>query len=301
MNTASFIKAALILSGFGAAGASKLSRSIELNSFNKPHIVITGGSRGIGRATAKKLCELGCQVTILSRSDPNLKGVVHVPMDITNFGQLRAWAMKQPPGSISTLINNAGSMYPKMSYKSPGIEMTWALHVQSHFELVESLISNKVFADSAHVITVSSGGMYLKRLDISLINKLPGSYSKYKSYANAKRAQVVLSKYWSRRYPSIVFSCMHPGWVDTQALRTQMPFFRLFMSWFLRTPESASLGIIALIQMQSKDRHFPSGKFWLDAKLAPEHVFQFTHNPYELDQQLYDTLCGVRNSVKNLS
>ena len=72
--------------------------------------VVTGGSSGIGRATALSLVEKGCKVYELSRRENPPKGVDHLTADITNETQVKAaiGEIIRREGRIDILVNNAG-------------------------------------------------------------------------------------------------------------------------------------------------------------------------------------------------
>ena len=55
-------------------------------------LVITGASRGIGYATAQLFMEAGYKVVNLSRSEPALPGIVHIPLDMSSSATIDAWA-----------------------------------------------------------------------------------------------------------------------------------------------------------------------------------------------------------------
>ena len=48
------------------------------------HILIVGGSSGLGLELARKYITLGHQVTVTGRTDPQCEGVLYVPLDITS-------------------------------------------------------------------------------------------------------------------------------------------------------------------------------------------------------------------------
>ena len=72
--------------------------------------LVTGGSSGIGRATAISLRNKGCVVYELSRRDAPPEGVKHINADITNEAQVRAAveSIIAEQGGIDILVNNAG-------------------------------------------------------------------------------------------------------------------------------------------------------------------------------------------------
>ncbi len=72
--------------------------------------VITGGSSGIGKSTAKLLFKNGYKVYELSRTGKNEDGIIHITADITNPADIQG-AFKEvfdKEGKINLLVNNAG-------------------------------------------------------------------------------------------------------------------------------------------------------------------------------------------------
>ncbi|MEN9775531.1 MAG: hypothetical protein RL322_2601 [Pseudomonadota bacterium] len=105
--------------------------------------LITGGSRGIGRAIAERLGRSGADVAIVARrqdvidetlaelTDTVAGRIVGYPCDVTDsaaVAQCHA-AIVDQLGSIDILVNNAGS-----SQRSPFLEMTRE-HLAEDFEL----------------------------------------------------------------------------------------------------------------------------------------------------------------------
>lgn len=82
---------------------------------NKPLIIITGASSGIGAATAKAFSDAGCAVAMLSRNRQSMEqfNIAHsiaIECDVTNIESVKN-AINQAQekfGSIDCLINNAG-------------------------------------------------------------------------------------------------------------------------------------------------------------------------------------------------
>ena len=75
------------------------------------------------------------------------------------------------------------------------------------------------------MITVSSGGMLTNKLDANDLQYEKKSFDGTMVYAQNKRQQIVMTEKWSKKYPHIQFTTMHPGWADTPAVRNAMPGF----------------------------------------------------------------------------
>ena len=73
-------------------------------------VVITGGSSGIGRATARRFAAAGAVVYDLSRREAKDPEIRHIPSDVTNAGLLQAAAAQvlAEAGGIDLLICCAG-------------------------------------------------------------------------------------------------------------------------------------------------------------------------------------------------
>jgi NAD(P)-dependent dehydrogenase (short-subunit alcohol dehydrogenase family) len=68
-------------------------------------------------------------------------------------------------------------------------------------------------------------------------------------YAYAKRAQMMLTEWWSRRIPGaphypVRVHCMHPGWSDTPGVQTSLPDFHSQNQATLRTSEQGADTIV---------------------------------------------------------
>ena len=72
--------------------------------------IVTGGSGGIGRCTARELQKAGCTVYELSRREKPAEGIVHLTADVTDETQVRAAVEEiiRREGRIDILVNNAG-------------------------------------------------------------------------------------------------------------------------------------------------------------------------------------------------
>ena len=85
--------------------------------FEGKKIIITGGSSGIGKATAKKMTVLGAKVLITGRSNERLEkaakqiGCAWIESDVSkpeDVNKVFDWVSKNWSNQVDVLINNAG-------------------------------------------------------------------------------------------------------------------------------------------------------------------------------------------------
>ncbi|GAB4130734.1 MAG: SDR family oxidoreductase [Ignavibacteriales bacterium] len=103
----------------------KLQEKMDLNLKNKT-VLVTGGSLGIGRATAELFIKEGCKVAICSRSQSNLIAAASeikkfynveplwVVCDLTKYSDIEnaVNVVKRNYGPIDILVNNVGGPIP---------------------------------------------------------------------------------------------------------------------------------------------------------------------------------------------
>ena len=73
-------------------------------------VILTGGSSGIGLATAKCLAAQGCRVYEFSRRDAEFDFMQHMRVDVADAEQVRRAVDEvcAREGRIDVLVNNAG-------------------------------------------------------------------------------------------------------------------------------------------------------------------------------------------------
>ena len=74
-------------------------------------VLVTGGSTGIGKATAEALREAGCMVYEGSRRESSINGIIHLHLDVTDEASVRS-AVEQivsDESRLDVLVNCAGS------------------------------------------------------------------------------------------------------------------------------------------------------------------------------------------------
>lgn len=185
-----------------------------------PIAVVTGGSRGIGRATALALAAAGVDVVLTYRTNETAAKEVTgqiaalgrqgtaLPLDMGDFGSFPGFADELrrhlSQDRFEILVNNAGSaLYsPLASTSEADFDRVFAEHVKGPFFLTQSLLP--LLADGGRIINISSA---LTRVSV------PASGP----YAAAKAAVEVLTRYQALELGGrrITANVVAPGAVPT--------------------------------------------------------------------------------------
>ncbi|MFD6161202.1 SDR family NAD(P)-dependent oxidoreductase [Nocardia sp. NPDC060256] len=252
--------------------------------------LVTGSNSGIGKAIAAGLAGLGGSVILAVRdrergeqagaeiraADPSAEVSVAV-CDLSDPGSVAACAdeLNERLPRLDVLIHNAGLLPPRRIETADGHELTLATHVLGPLLLTDRLVPLLDAADGSRVILMSSGGMYAQRLAVDDPEYRHGRYSGTTAYARTKRMQVAFTPPLAERYApqGISVHSMHPGWADTPGVSTSLPGFHRLMRPLLRTPEE---GADTAIWLAATSATLPSGRFWHDRRLRPEHYLRRT-------------------------
>jgi NAD(P)-dependent dehydrogenase (short-subunit alcohol dehydrogenase family) len=269
--------------------------------FSGQRWLITGASGGIGREIVAQAVRRGARVTAVARSEAKLQslieevhgpGVVEVrPADLSLRREVTdlAKALADDGEEFQVLVNNVGVLLNEHVLTDEGFEASFATNLLNHFVLTEDLISFGLLARGSLVINMSSGGMYTTELLPDLLNVTdPTHHDGVAAYARHKRAQVELTHAWNRRHGSHVsFHVMHPGWVDTEGVKTSLPTFRKLLASVLRTPAQ---GADTAIWLAAERPPIVEEGLWLDRELQPEHVGEHTRTDHRRRAELMEKL-----------
>ncbi len=175
-------------------------------------LIITGGSKGIGRATAEKFAAEGYSVINLSRSPLELEGASSLAVDLSNIG----WSEGYGPQLLElikskqkiVLVHNAALHYSDAIDTVKQDEMQQALQVN----LIAPTQLNQL------VLPYMSEGSSILYLGSTLSEKaVPGACS----YVTSKHGVVGLMRSTCQDLAgrSIHTACICPGFTDTEMLR----------------------------------------------------------------------------------
>ncbi|HBR15616.1 MAG TPA: hypothetical protein DD723_08795 [Candidatus Omnitrophica bacterium] len=184
--------------------------------------VITGASRGIGKAIALKLAEFGANLVLAARTQDVLDEtvreikskhkvkVIGLATDVSRLEDLQRLtdtAMKEL-GGVDILINNAGvsSQYPFEKQPLEDIEKLVYTNYLGYVRLIRLIIPHMIDKKSGAIINMVSGS--------TLVDPVPRTFVTYSSLKVGLRA-FLKGLFWEMRDYGIKITSILPGVVDT--------------------------------------------------------------------------------------
>jgi 3-oxoacyl-[acyl-carrier protein] reductase len=161
--------------------------------------VVTGGTRGIGAATARMLAQEGARVLTVSRHGADVELDVTAP----DAGERLLGACADPPWA---LVNNAGTSQARGldDLADADWQEQWELHVMAPMRLMRALAPVMAEAGGGRIVNVSSssGRRPSGRLDAA--------------YSVTKAAQLSLSRVFADAFAAkgVLVNAVTPGAID---------------------------------------------------------------------------------------
>jgi len=189
--------------------------------------LVTGGTGGIGRATAAGLAALGARVGITGRDKARTQaaatGIVResgnpavdaFAADMSCQAEVRALAVavRSAYPRLDVLVNNVGGFWATRHLTADGLERTFAVNHLAAFLLTGLVLDRLKGSAPARIVTVSSNAQAAGRLNF---DDLQGerSYSGQRAYSQSKLANVVFTYELARRLEGtgVTATALHPG------------------------------------------------------------------------------------------
>src|SRR4051794_30480060 len=189
-------------------------------------VLVTGGTGGIGKATARGLAALGARVAITARdpgraaaaaADIRAPGGPPVEVFVADMSaqaevrRLGAEVLATLP-RIDVLVNNVGGFWNSRHVTADGLERTFALNHLAPFLLTHLLADRLADSAPARVVTVSSDAQRMGRIHFA---DLQGerSWSGQRAYNQSKLANVLFTYELARRLrgTGVTATVLHPG------------------------------------------------------------------------------------------
>jgi NAD(P)-dependent dehydrogenase (short-subunit alcohol dehydrogenase family) len=197
-----------------------------MRSSNSTTILVTGGTSGLGLATAHALVQDGATVIIAGRSPDRCASAAAdtsaagwIAADFSDLSQVVALAdeFKRSYGRLDVLVNNAGGVFQRRRLTAEGLEMTFVVNHLAAFLLTTRLLETLEASAPARIVNVSSVAHEVGHLDFDDL-QLNHGYRPYRAYADTKLANVMFTYELARRLAGtgVTANAVNPGLVHTR-------------------------------------------------------------------------------------
>ncbi|MEU8006135.1 SDR family oxidoreductase [Catellatospora sp. NPDC049111] len=264
-------------------------------------VLVTGGTGGIGKATAIGLAALGARVPITGRdriraevaaadirAESGNPSVDVFAADLSSHAEvlrLAAEVLDDYP-RLDVLVNNVGGFWAHRHVTADGLEHTFALNHLAPF-LLTNLLLDRLKADApARVVTVSSGAQAMGKM---AFDDLQGAraYSGQRAYNQSKLANVMFTYELARRLEGtgVTAAVLHPGVVRTDfGAEDSSAMFKLMLPLvrpFMNTPTEGAATSVYLASSPEVEgvtgRYFTNSKAKTSSKASYDAAARLWH------------------------
>ena len=224
-------------------------------NFHNKSVLITGGSRGLGKALALELFGRGAKVVIVARNKDELEGVVDeirsgggqalsISADVSLLEAVHAIVGRASAfaGPVDILINNASTLgstpLPLLSdTDTAGFQEVLNTNLLGPFRLTQAVLGNMLLRNEGLILNISS--------DASV-----SAYPRWGAYSVSKAALDHLTRIWAAEVEDfgVRFLSVDPGEMDTKMHASAIPDADLST---LAHPAHVASKIVTLIERSS--------------------------------------------------
>jgi 3-oxoacyl-[acyl-carrier protein] reductase len=192
----------------------ELIMSEEIKELKGQTALVTGGSRGIGNAIARKLVSLGVNVALTATTDKGAQaaaaeiGAFGLKLDVTDADDVASvfGALKEKYGSIDILVNNAGITRDTLLMRMK--EEDWDAVMDTNLK--------GAFLCTKEAIKIMAKARYGRIINITSVVGFIGNAGQV-NYSASKAGIMGLTKTVAREYASrgITVNAVAPGFIVT--------------------------------------------------------------------------------------
>lgn len=266
------------------------------DSLKEKTCLVTGANQGLGFQISVELASRGSTLYMCCRNEDrgraalekvkelSMNDDVHLVLcdvsSLKDVGNLvEEW--KQSTRPLHVLVHNAGVLIhhekDKKCVSDDGYEINFATNTLGVYAMTTGLAPvlqmSATEDDPSRVIMVSSGGALTAPLEV---DDLEGKNSKSLDgsvyYARDKRRQIALAEYFHELWKDEHVLCcsMHPGWVETEGVKSSIPGFYNTFKDKLRNVEQGADTVVWLCV--SPQECIKGGAFYLDRSPQNKHL-----------------------------
>lgn len=263
------------------------------------HILITGATGAIGKATAIRLAHEGHKLILLGRNKGKLHGTrssiikntgnenidlivadLSVPSSIINGINV----FKQQNSQLDVLLNIAAVYTKNRVETEDGLELMFATNHLGPFILVRELMDLLKESSPSRVVTVSAPSTTKLNFD-----DLQGKekYSSFQSFGGSKIANLLFTFALARRLEGsgVTASVFHPGLVKSNLTKEMPGLMKFFINLFSQSPYKATR---VLAKLATSPEYESSNGLFIDVK-EKERKAPGNSGDETIQEQLWDT------------
>ncbi len=262
--------------------------------------MITGGTAGIGRATAFALAKLGATVVILGRSrergeqarakiakESGNNKIEFVVANLAVQADVRRAAAEllKNHEKIHVLINNAAAFLPKREVTVDGIEKMFATNYLSHFLLTNLLLDRLKQSAPARIVNVATL-IRGARIDLNNLMLEKGKYSSFAANGPTKLALILFTRELAKMLTGtgVTVNALEPRLAKTTIMDSQPWLIRMLIHLISTTPEKGAQTSVFLASDQGITG--VTGKYFAKCREVPIHGIQVDDE--RLSKQLWE-------------
>jgi NAD(P)-dependent dehydrogenase (short-subunit alcohol dehydrogenase family) len=250
--------------------------------------LITGGTSGIGKATATALAAMGAEVVVSGRNKERAEAAIEeirdqsgsekvslILADLAVQAEVRELAQefREQHDRLDVLVNNAGIIQSERAETPDGIELTLAVNHLAPFLLTNLLLDLLEKSAPSRIVTVSSEARRGAEIDFDDLQS-ERRYRAFRVYGMTKLANILFTYELAERLEGtgVVANCLHPGSVNTSFANNNRSLgtllFRAFKP-FMRTPEQGADTVVYLAV--SPEAGKMTGRYLMDRKVISSY------------------------------
>lgn len=259
--------------------------NLPSNVMHGKTVLITGGTGGIGKETARGLAKLGATVVVVGRHAGRGEAAVrelqrttgnqqiHLLLaDLSGQADVRRMAdeFQQRFSQLHVLVNNVAGLYRYRQETADGIEATLALGHLTPFLLTHLLLPLLKASTPARIINVTSAGHSMAKLDFDDL-QAQRWYRAVDIYVRVKLANLLFTYELARRLAGtgVTVNAVDPGGAHTRFTASTTPdmlpplmrlLWPLVSRFTFQSPEIAAQSSIFVAA--SPDLRDVNGKFF---------------------------------------
>jgi len=248
--------------------------------------LITGGTSGVGKATAIGLAKRGAKIVIISRSIEQshmvLEEIVqrtgndrgeYLIADLSLQSSIRAVAdeFKRKYDNLHFLANCVGAVFNEKQMTKEGIERSFAINYMSHFGLTTKLLDILKASGPSRIVTVTGNPAFLKNAKVNFEDiQSVQNFNGLRATARAMFARLFFTFELAKRLQreNVTANAFNPGVIKSN-LTANSPWYIRLLTVFYRPFQKDICDISTYLATSEEVDDISGGFFNHDRKIVP--------------------------------